>query len=257
MKNKQSYDSYSRPSDSRLFQLYALLRWSLIRYKVLLPVFTVAQLLLSLAIVYGLTFLIPTMDDTTAVYLSSGAIVLGIIAVGCVLSTQIVSTAKQNGIVSYQRTLPVSRFNLLFADFIIWGFASLPGILMSFLASSLKFGLAIHFSVLSVALLILAQMSMISIRFCIAYWLPANGVSLMTQIIMIGGLLFSPITYPADRLPEWTKIIYDFLPFVPTANLIRTSFFGSGFIQLKNILTVSIWLIIIGALSLRALSRRN
>ncbi len=29
MKNKQSYDSYSRPSDSRLFQLYALLRWSL------------------------------------------------------------------------------------------------------------------------------------------------------------------------------------------------------------------------------------
>ncbi len=162
MENKQSYDSYSRPSDSRLFQLYALLRWSLVRYKVLLPVFTVAQLLLSLAIVYGLTFLIPTMDDTTAVYLSSGAIVLGIIAVGGVLSAQIVSTAKQNGIVSYQRTLPVSRFNLLLADFIIWGFASLPGILMSFLASSLKFGLAIHFSVLSVALLILAQMSMIS-----------------------------------------------------------------------------------------------
>lgn len=216
-----------------------------------------AQLLLSLAIVYGLTFLIPTMDDTTAVYLSSGAIVLGIIAVGGVLSAQIVSTAKQNGIVSYQRTLPVSRFNLLLADFIIWGFASLPGILMSFLASSLKFGLAIHFSVLSVALLILAQMSMISIGFCIAYWLPTNGVSLMTQIIMIGGLLFSPITYPADRLPEWTKIIYDFLPFVPTTNLIRTSFFGSGFIQLKNILTVSIWLIITGALSLRALSRRN
>ena len=216
-----------------------------------------AQLLLSLAIVYGLTFLIPTMDDTTAVYLSSGAIVLGIIAVGGVLSAQIVSTAKQNGIVSYQRTLPVSRFNLLLADFIIWGFASLPGILMSFLASSLKFGLAIHFPVLSVALLILAQMSMISIGFCIAYWLPTNGVSLMTQIIMIGGLLFSPITYPADRLPEWTKIIYDFLPFVPTANLIRTSFFGSGFIQLKNILTVSIWLIITGALSLRALSRRN
>ncbi len=216
-----------------------------------------AQLLLSLAIVYGLTFLIPTMDDTTAVYLSSGAIVLGIIAVGGVLSAQIVSTAKQNGIVSYQRTLSVSRFNLLLADFIIWGFASLPGILMSFLASSLKFGLAIHFSVLSVALLILAQMSMISIGFCIAYWLPTNGVSLMTQIIMIGGLLFSPITYPADRLPEWTKIIYDFLPFVPTANLIRTSFFGSGFIQLKNILTVSIWLIITGALSLRALSRRN
>ncbi|MBX4223996.1 ABC transporter permease, partial [Enterococcus faecium] len=117
----------------------------------------------------------------------------------------------------------------------------LPGILMSFLASSLKFGLAIHFSVLSVALLILAQMSMISIGFCIAYWLPANGVSLMSQIIMIGGFLFFPLSYPADRLPEWTKIIYDFLPFVATANLNRTSFCGSGFIQRKKILRVRMW----------------
>ena len=77
---------------------------------------------------------------------------------------------------------------------------------MSFSASSLKFGLAIHFSVLSVALLILAQMSMIS-------------------------------------------------TFVPTANLIRT--FLALIYSTKNILTVSIWLIITGALSLRALSRRN
>ncbi|EEV58321.1 conserved hypothetical protein [Enterococcus faecium Com12] len=62
---------------------------------------------------------------------------------------------------------------------------------------------------------------------------------------------------PVCRFIDFSSNVDDFLPFVPTANLIRTSFFGSGFIQLKNILTVSIWLIITGALSLRALSRRN
>ncbi|EAF4531107.1 ABC transporter permease [Listeria monocytogenes] len=240
-----------------LFQLYALIRWSLVRYKVLLPVFTIAQLLLSLAIVYGLAFLIPTIDQTTAIYLSSGATSLGIIAVGCVLAAQIVSTAKQDGIVSYQRTLPVSRINILIADFLIWGVASLPGVLMSFLASSVKFNLTINFSFISIFLLILSQMTMISIGFCIAYWLPSNGVSLMTQIIMIGGLLFSPITYPADRLPEWTRIIYEFLPFVTSANILRSSFFGIEEIQSKDLLTVCFWLLFSSLLSLIALSRRN
>ncbi|MCD5030153.1 ABC transporter permease [Enterococcus asini] len=222
MKSEVTNSNEFSYSTNYFFQLYALIRWSLVRYKVLLPVFTIAQLLLSLAIVYGLAFLIPTIDQTTAIYLSSGATSLGIIAVGCVLAAQIVSTAKQDGIVSYQRTLPVSRISILLADFLIWGVASLPGVLMSFLASSLKFNLTIHFSFLSTFFLILSQMTMISIGFCIAYWLPANGVSLMTQIIMIGGLLFSPITYPAERLPGWTSIIYDFLPFVTSANLLRS-----------------------------------
>lgn len=72
------------------------------------------------------------MNNQTAIYLSSGATTLGIIAVGRVLAAQIVSTAKQEGIVDYQRTLPVSRLNILISDFIIWGMASLPGVFMSF-----------------------------------------------------------------------------------------------------------------------------
>lgn len=50
----------------------------------------------------------------------------------------------------------------------------------------------------ALAILSLIQLCMISIGFALAYWLTPNVVGLATQIIMIGGLLFSPITYPTD-----------------------------------------------------------
>lgn len=238
-------------------ELLALIRWSLLRHKSLLPIFTVTQAFLSVAIVYGLALLIPNVDPVTAIYLSSGATTLGIIAVGCVLAAQIVSTAKQDGIVGYQRTLPVSRINILIADFIIWGMASLPGVFMSFLASYLKFNVQISFSFSAMMTLLLIQICMISIGFSLAYWLSPNVVGLATQIIMIGGLLFSPITYPTDRLPTILVNFFELLPFVPSSNLIRSLFFEYGDFTLKNLIVIIIWMAFTCVWSIIALSRRD
>jgi ABC-2 type transport system permease protein len=238
-------------------QSLALCKWSLLRHKIILPMFTILQVILSVAIVYGLALLIPDIDPLSAVYLSSGATTLGLIAVGCVLAAQIVSTAKQDGIIKYQRTLPVSRINILITDFFIWGLASLPGVIMSFLAAAIRFGIAIHFSFQGFVILLLVQMSMISIGFAIAYWLNANSVSMMSQLIMIGGLLFSPITYPAERLPDWITDIYNILPFVPTSSLIRASFYQLGQLHFRDIIVVSLWLVVTSSVSLIALERRD
>lgn len=242
---------------SMLKELLSLIKWSLLRHKSLLPVFTLTQVFLSIAIVYGLALLIPDVDKQTAVYLSSGATTLGIIAVGCVLAAQIVSTAKQDGIVSYQRTLPVLRVNILVADFIIWGIASLPGVFMSFLAAYFRFGVDISFSIKAIIILILIQLCMISIGFALAYWLSPNMVGVATQIIMIGGLLFSPITYPTARLPSTLVRFFEFMPFVPSSNLIRSLFYKQGIVNPLNLLVVSFWLILTTSLSLISLSRRD
>ena len=69
---------------------------------------------------------------------------LGMIAVGCVLAPQIVSEGKQNGVFEYQRTLPVSRSIILLADLIIWGIASLPGVIMGCVASVLRFNINLN-----------------------------------------------------------------------------------------------------------------
>ena len=230
---------------SMIKELFALVGWSLLRHKYLLPVFTLTQVFLSLAIVYGLALLIPDVNNQTAIYLSSGATTLGIIAVGCVLAAQIVST------------LPVSRLNILISDFIIWGMASLPGVFMSFLAAYLRFDVQIRFSMKALAILSLIQLCMISIGFALAYWLTPNVVGLATQIIMIGGLLFSPITYPTDRLPSALVNFFEFLPFVPSSNLIRSLFYEQNTVNISNIIVVCFWFVLTTLLSLISLSRRD
>lgn len=240
-----------------LVKLWGVIRWSLIRHKYLVPVFSVVQAAFAVAIVCGMALLLPEVDNISVVYLSSGALTLGIIAVGCVLAPQIVSESKQNGMLKYQKTLPVSRTMILLADIIIWGIASLPGIVMGCIAAVLRFNIVLNINALSCIVILISQFTMICIGFCIAYWLPPNAVALATQLIMIGGLLFSPITYPAERLPVWTEYIYQAMPFVPVSSLIRSTVFLAEPFSLFNLLVVLLWAVIAFSLSLCALAKRD
>ncbi len=255
---KGSVQTITVPRKIGWFRSWAgLVRWSLYRHKYLIPVFTAVQALFAVAIVYGLALLIPDIDNEAARYLSSGAWTLGIIAVGCVLAPQITGTSKQEGLLDYQRTLPVPRSAILLADAAVWSVAALPGIAIGMIAAAIRFSLDIHIDVFTIAVVIGAQFTMVSIGYAIAFWLPLNAASLVTQIIMIGGLLFSPITFPADRLPEWAIALHQFLPFAPTGDLIREVTFRAGDPQLLNLVTAAAWAISAYALAYLALRKRN
>lgn len=236
---------------------WGLICWSVIRHKYLLPAFTAVQALFAVAIVYGLALLIPDADEESARYLSSGAWTLGIIAVGCVLAPQIMSTSKQEGLLDYQRTLPVPRSAILLADAVVWSLAALPGIAVGMLAAALRFGLEIHIDLLTIAAILGAQFTAVSIGYAIAFWLPINATALATQLIMIGGLLFSPITFPAERLPDWAVTLHQFLPFAPLGDLIREATFHTGHDQLLNVIVVAVWALIAYVAAYLALRRRN
>ena len=225
----------------QISNILGIIKWSIIRHKYLIPAFTIIQIVFAVAIVVGLSIFLPELDETTTVYLSSGAITLGMIAVGCVLAPQIVSETKQNGVLKYQLTLPVPRISILLADILIWGATAIPGIIGSFVAAVLRFGVSPKLSLSGIGVITIALISLICIGFCIAYWLPPNAVPLATQVIMFGGLLFSPIIYPASRLPEWSEYIYKAMPFVPVSNLIRNIFFQAGSIPIVDTITVIAW----------------
>lgn len=254
MKNKETL---SKSQVSYLKKLKGVIFWSMIRHKYLLPIFSVAQAAFAFAIIFGMSLFLPQLDDTSVVYLSSGALTLGMIAVGCVLAPQIVSETKQNGMFEYQRTLPVSRSIILLSDIIIWGIASVPGVIMGCIASVLRFDIKLSITGQSCLMILLTQFTLICIGFCIAYWLSPSAMALTTQVIMIGGLLFSPITYPAERLPEWSMYIYNILPFVPISNLIRSVLFLSKSVNLSDLIIVVFWAVVAFILSFCALSKRE
>ncbi|MFI3213990.1 MAG: ABC transporter permease [Eubacteriales bacterium] len=240
-----------------MLQFYGVLRWSLLRHKFYLPVFTIVQMLLAVAIVYGFALMTPVIDNESAIYFSSGALTLGLIAVGCVLAPQIVCESKQNGILQYQRTLPVPRHLIVLADVLIWGMASLPGIIMSLVAGIIRFDIDLNITLYDVFILAIILICLILIGFCIAYLFEPNMTSLITQVIMIVTLLFSPILYPASRLPEWITPIYNAFPFVPISNLIRSTIFDLQQMEYSNLMIVIFWGIFSFVVSLKIISRKD
>ena len=244
-------------SQKRLSKFGGLVKWSLLRHKFYIPVFVVVQIILSFAVIYGFLFITNATNQAEKFYLSTGAMAINVIAVTCVLAPQIISEAKQNGIYDYQKTLPVSRIEILMSDLLIWGLLGLPGILSSILISKFGFGLEVSIGLNSTLSVLLIIFSLLSVGFAIAYILPPNLVSLVTQLIMIGGLLFSPILYAADRLPSWMITLYDYLPFVPSSQIIRSSIFQLENVSIQNFIVLITWSCLGFILSLTILSRRK
>ncbi len=234
-----------------------LIKWSLIRHKFYIPVFVLVQILLSVSVIYGFSFVTNAVDDLSKSFLCTGAITINIIAVTCVLCPQIVSEAKQNGIFNYQKTLPVSRIEILLSDLLVWGIISLPGVFISMILGSINFNINIEFGIISVLSLFFVIVSLILFGFSIAYLLPPNVMTLVTQIIMIGGLLFSPIIYSADRLPNWMANIYNYLPFVPVSNIIRFSLFSLNSFNIKDYIVVLLWGFVAFLLSIYIIKKRK
>ncbi len=234
-----------------------LIQWSLVRHKFYIPVFIVVQILLSLAIIYGFSFITNAVDDMSKSFLCTGAITINIIAVTCVLAPQIVSEAKQNGIFDYQKTLPISRVCILTSDLFVWGMISLPGVFVSTIIGSISFDMNIQFGIISGVSVFFVIVSLILFGFSIAYLLPPNMMALVTQLIMIGGLLFSPIIYSADRLPYWMAGIYNYLPFVPVSNIIRFSLFRLNNFNITDYIVVFIWGAVSYLSSMYVLTRRK
>lgn len=238
-------------------QTIGLIKWSLLRHKIYIPIFVIVQVILSLAVIYGFSFVTNSVDSLSKSYLYTGAITINIIAVTCVLSPQIVSESKQNGIFSYQKTLDISRAQIILADLIIWGLLALPGFIVSTFLGAFSFMISIKITLLGIFSLFFVIISLTLLGFAIAYVLPENIMALITQLIMIGGLLFSPIIYPSERLPIWMGKVYNNLPFVPVSNIIRYNFFGLENFSSRDYLIVLIWGLISFLISIYILSRRK
>ena len=113
----------------------------------------------------------------------------------------------------------------------------------------------LNLSILSVFVMLLICLTMISLGFSIAYIFSQNIVTLMSQLILMIGLMFSPILYPAGRLPDWLDQLYFLLPFVPSANLLRASFYRHGTVSLVDIGVLVFWIFLTQLLILGTLQK--
>lgn len=221
---------------------FLLLRWKLLSMRLLIPLFVIVQTLLTIGIVFGFSFLMPELDRNTSIYLTTGAPTVILLSIGLVILPQGVAELKTKGTFEYMLTWPLPRLAYLFVDAVVWLLITIPGIILALFIASFRFDLSISVSLLSVAILLFIGLTAIGIGYALAVLLSPTISQLLSQVLVIGILLFSPINFPVERLPQWLETLHSILPIEYMADAVRGALSPESFeIEGKTWIVLTAW----------------
>ena len=235
-----------------------LLVWDVLRRRRILPLIVGIQVALSVGVVYGLGFLLPDIDARSAVYLSTGAPTLTILILGLTVVPQEVAQAKLVGRLDWFSTLPVPRLAPLASEITYWLGAALPGTVLALVVASVRFDFGLDISLAVVPALLLVAATASAVGYAIATASPPQATQQVSSFVSIGVLLFSPVSLPAEQLPEPLQAVHDVLPVESMADVVRWSLTGR-YVEdpLASFALVSVWCVAALLLSARVATRRR
>lgn len=237
---------------------WLLLTWDLLRRRRILPMIVLIQVALSVGVVYGMAFLVPNIDQRSAVYLATGAPTLTILILGLTVVPQEVAQAKLTGRLDWFSTMPVPRLAPLASEITYWLLAALPGTVLALLVASYRFDFGLQVSPLVVPALLLVAASASSVGYAMATASPPQATQQISSFVSIGVLLFSPVTLPAERLPEALQAVHAVLPVESMADIVRWSLTGSYVDDVAQAFAlVAGWCVVALLLSARIATRRR
>jgi ABC-2 type transport system permease protein len=234
-----------------------LVRWQALRLKSFLPLAIVVQVLFAFGIVVGYPLLFPEIDELTILFLATGAPAITLITMGLVALPQVVAQAKLQGTLDYMRSLPVPRMVYLMADLSVWLAIVLPGVVFAVAVGAWAFDLALSVSLAIVPAVLLVATTAAAVGYAMATLLPPMIAMLLTQVLVIGVLVFSPINFPAERLPDWLQAVHALLPVQAMGEVIRGSLAADTFpLSGEPFVLLAAWCAISLGLSYLTLRRR-
>lgn len=234
-----------------------LLQWQLRRNSSMMVLLVLVQALLAVTTVLGYKMLIGDVSPEMGLFLATGAPTITLIMVGLVMTPQQVAQAKTEGTFDWMRTLPVPRILFLVADLLLWTLIALPGMVLGVLIGAWRFGITLSVSPLIVPAALLVSLTAAALGYGIAVVTAPTVAQLISQTLVFVVLLFSPVSYPASRMPQWMQSVHEWLPIEPMANLMRATLVSETFtVSLQSMLVLVAWCALaVGAASF-ALRRR-
>jgi ABC-2 type transport system permease protein len=203
-----------------------LFRWQFLRIRQDLVLLVFIQVALALGVVYGLALLIPDIDSRSAMFLATGAPTVTLLILGLSVVPQEVSRAKDTGRAAYISTLPVPRLAPPAAEVAFWLLAQLPGTVLAVVVASIRFDFALNVRWEVIPAVLLVALSGAAVGYALAGVFRPQAASQIASFLAIVILLFSPINFPADRLPDLVEAIHAVLPIKYMADLVRWSLTG-------------------------------
>ncbi len=199
-----------------------MLKWQMLSNTPMLALMFIVEALIAVGYVIGFGYIIPNITSQSAMYLITGAPVLILLMVGLVLVPDVVSMARKEGTFEYLWSLPVPRSCFIAADATVWTVITLPGVLLALIVGSWHYHLSLHVSPMVVPTFLLVTLTGIFIGYALAHSVPKPEITMViSQILVFFILIFSPIYYPIEQLPNWLASIHRVLPFKYMADLMR------------------------------------
>jgi ABC-2 type transport system permease protein len=238
---------------------YALLvQWQARKISWLFPLIVGVQTILSVGIIVGFGFLFAEVDQETALFLATGAPTLLLLVIGLVLVPQMVSESKNEGTYNWMRALPVPRMAFLAADTTVWFVAMLPGLVVALLVARWHYDLALSVSPLVVVAILLVGLTATAIGYAIASFVPPMITLLLTNLLLFGALMFSPVNFPAERLPGWLQAVHHVLPITAMADVMRGTLARDSFeLTATPFAVLAVWCVAGFTASYIAMNRRG
>ena len=203
---------------------WLMIQWYLATLKTTLPIIVIIQVMFGAGMVVGFGLLLPEVSPELALYFATGGTVVVMMTIGLVMVPAIVAKEKAFGWYDFLWSLPVPRMASMLAAMTVYIVVAIPGMGIALGVAVLRYDidLAISPQVVPLALLVLLTTS--SIGFSIGHLSPSPMVTnAITNVLIFVLFLFSPVNYPAERLPGWAQSIHDWLPFEHAANAMRSS----------------------------------
>lgn len=233
-----------------------MLRWHLLRLRTVLPLIVVVQVGLAVGVVVGFGFLVPSVTKQTAAYLSTGAATLCLVVVGLATAPQMVAQTKIEGTFEYTKAWPVPKVAFLLADMTVWLVTALPGVVLALVVAAVRFHPGFTVSIWAVPALLATAITSTALGYGLAYATQPMVTSLVAQFVVFVALMFSPITFPIERLPGWLAALHHVLPFDSMATMVRAGLITGTHAPWRDYAVVAVWACIGFALTLRVMARR-
>lgn len=218
--------------------------------------FAFLQIILALGIVVGFNYLLSNPDQSEILFLSTGAPTIVLISTGLVVLPQQNSSAKTEGYIDFMRTWPINRAAIMIADTIFWVSITIPGIVISSIFAHYVYEPGFDVSWTIVPALLLTALTSIGIGYGFSFVLSQNATLMLTQILVFGSLMFSPINFPMDNLPSVLQSIHRVLPLHSMAEVIRGSLAQSTFtVDISHYFILGAWCLVGYFISIKILNK--
>lgn len=235
-------------------------RLELLRMRLLLPMTIVVQLFTGVGLVLGVGLLFDDISTVQAGYLATGAVVVTMVTIGVVMAPQLLAQLKMAGAYEFNETLPIPRSSATVAWLVLSTAMALPGAVAALIVAGLRYDLPFDvdwgFLALSVVLVLVTGTMF---GYALAQSIPKPSVTnLVSQVMIFVVFGFTPISFPAENLPDWLVSVHDWFPFMHMANAVRGSLipaFADG--VERSLLIMAAWSVAATALTAAVVRRRG